>query len=228
MTRDSVGTVGARLFVTVHMAQSLDGRVAIDGNATRLSTVEGRTRAHLERAAHDAVLVGASTVRIDNPRLTVRDVPGANPLRVVLANTLSLPRAAHVLANDGRALVIGAEGRADDKERAALHAAGVAVAITPQDGDGRVSIEGALAVLAERGVKRLLVEGGSKVVTSFLRSRRVDHLSIEIAMRLLGAPGTPMLGALGVGAIEVAPSLANVSIERLGENVIVRGDVVYA
>ena len=75
-------------------------------------------------------------------------------------------------------------------------------------------------MLVERGVKRLLVEGGSKVVTSFLRSQRVDHLSIEIAMRLLGA--------LGVGAIEVARSLANVSIERLGENVIVRGDVVYA
>ena len=65
--------VGAIPYVTVHLAQSLDGRVALDGVLTLLSTREGRTCAHAARAAHDAVLVGASTVRIDNPRLTVRD-----------------------------------------------------------------------------------------------------------------------------------------------------------
>ncbi|NVL83813.1 dihydrofolate reductase family protein, partial [Escherichia coli] len=85
------------------------------------------------------------------------------------ASTLALPRRGHVLANDGRALVIGAEGRALDEERRVLESAGVAVAVVPRDADGRVAIDGALAVLAERGVERLLVGGGSKVVTSFLR-----------------------------------------------------------
>ena len=219
--------VGTRPFVTVHLAQSLDGRVALDGQATPLSTAEGRSCAHAERAAHDAVLVGSSTVRIDNPRLTVRDAPGAHPLRVVLASTLALPRKAHVLDRDGLALVIGAEGRVSGEERAALEAAGVTVAIAPPDPEGRVAIDGALAVLAERGVKRLLVEGGSKVVTSFLKARRVDRMSIEISMRLLGSPGTPMLGALLVAELGAAPTLANVSVERLGENVLLRGDVVY-
>lgn len=214
-------------FVTVHLAQSLDGRVALDGALTPLSTGEGRTYAHAARAAHDAVLVGSSTVRIDNPRLTVREAPGEHPLRVVLASTLTLPRGAHVLSRDGRALVIGAEGCAIEEERAVLEAAGVSIAIAPRDPDGRVAIDGALEALAARGVKRLLVEGGSKVVTSFLKARRVDRMSVEIAMRLLGAPGTPMLGALAVGELGHAPSLTNVSVERLGENVIVRGDVVY-
>jgi 5-amino-6-(5-phosphoribosylamino)uracil reductase/diaminohydroxyphosphoribosylaminopyrimidine deaminase/5-amino-6-(5-phosphoribosylamino)uracil reductase len=222
-----VKAVRSRPFVTVHLAQSLDGRVALEGSRTPLSTLEGRTCAHAARAAHDAVLVGASTVRIDDPRLTVRDAPGEHPLRVVLASTLALPRRAHVLANDGRALVIGAEGRALDDERSVLESAGVAVAVVPREPDGRVAIDGALAVLAERGVERLLVEGGSKVVTSFLRARRVDRLCVEIAMTLLGAPGTPMLGSLGIGALGEAPTLANVSVERLGTNVIVRGDVVY-
>jgi 5-amino-6-(5-phosphoribosylamino)uracil reductase/diaminohydroxyphosphoribosylaminopyrimidine deaminase/5-amino-6-(5-phosphoribosylamino)uracil reductase len=217
-----------RPYVTVHVAQSLDGRVALDGVTTPLSTHPGRACAHAARAAHDAVLVGASTVRIDDPRLTVRDAPGRDPLRVVLASTFALPRAAQVLGTDGRALVIAAEGRALDEERTFLAAAGAAVAVTERDPDGRVSIDGALEVLAERGVERLLVEGGSKVLTSFLRARRVDHLSIEITMRLLGAPGTAMLGALGVGALEQAPSLTNVSVTRLGDNVLVRGDVVYA
>ena len=219
--------------VTVHVAQSLDGRVALDGATTPLSTSEGRISAHAARARHDAVLVGASTVRIDDPRLTVREAPGAQPLRVVLASTLSLPRSAKVLQPDGRALVIGAEGRALDGDRRALESAGVAVAIAAREEDerggaGRVSIDGALSVLAERGVRTLLVEGGSKVVTSFFAAKRVDRLCIEIAMRLLGAPGTPMLGALHIAALDQAPTLANVSVERLGENVLVRGDVVYA
>lgn len=217
-----------RPFVTVHLAQSLDGRVALDGSATPLSTAAGRACAHAERAAHDAVLVGASTVRIDNPRLTVRDAPGDDPLRVVLASTLALPRGAHALGGDREALVIGAEGRASSDERSFLEGRGVDVAIAARDPEGRVAIEGALELLAARGVERLLVEGGAKIVTSFLRARMVDRLSVEIAMRLLGAPGTAMLGALGVGALEQAPSLANVSVERLGDNVLVRGDVVYA
>lgn len=228
MSRDTVELVRSRPFVTVHLAQSIDGRVALEGTATPLSTPEGRACAHAARAAHDAVLVGASTVRIDDPRLTVRDAPGENPLRVVLASTFALPRGARFVAADGRALVIAAEDRALDDERSALEAAGVRVAVTGPDPEGLVSIDGALSVLAERGVKRLLVEGGSRVVTSFLKARRVDRMSIEIAMRLLGAPGTPMLGALGVVAVGHGPSLANVSVERLGENVIVRGDVVYA
>jgi riboflavin-specific deaminase-like protein len=220
--------VRRRPFVTVHLAQSLDGRVALEGNATPLSTAAGRACAHAARAAHDAVLVGASTVRIDNPRLTVREAPGEDPLRVVLASTLALPRGAHALGGDREALVIGAEGRISSEERSFLEAAGVEVAVAERDLDGRVAVEGALELLAARGVERLLVEGGAKVVTSFLRARCVDRLSIEIAMRLLGAPGTAMLGALGVGALEQAPSLANVSVERLGDNVLVRGDVVYA
>lgn len=228
MTRDTVGPVGARPFVTVHLAQSLDGRIALEGRATSLSTREGRSCAHAARAAHDAVLVGASTVRIDDPRLTVRHAAGANPLRVVLASTFALPRGARFTAADGRALVIAADDRANQEERGALEAAGVDVAVTERDPEGRVSVDGALSVLAARGVKRLLVEGGSKVVTSFLKARRVDRMSVEIAMRLLGAPGTPMLGALGVVALGDGPSLANVSVERLGDNVIVRGDVVYA
>ena len=217
----------SRPLVTVHLAQSLDGRIALQGATTLLSTSEGRACAHAARAAHDAVLVGASTIRIDDPLLTVREAPGEHPLRVVLASTLSLPRGAKVLERDGRALVIGAEGRALEEERQALEAAGAAVAVAPSDADGRVSIDGALTILAERGVERLLIEGGSKVVTSFLRAKRVDRLCIEIAMRVLGAPGTPTVGALDVIDLARAPRLVNVAVERLGDNVLVRGDVVY-
>ncbi len=228
MSQGHRDSVGSRPFVTVHLAQSLDGRIALDGAPTPLSTAAGRTCAHAARAANDAVLVGSSTVRIDDPRLTVREAPGDHPLRVVLASTLALPRNAKVLAREGRALVIGAEGHIAEVERAALEAAGAQVAIAPCDPDGLVAIDGALAILFARGVNRLLVEGGARVVTSFFRAKRVDRVSIEIAMRLLGAHGTSMLGALDLGPLDAAPTLANVSVDRLGDNVIVRGDVVYS
>ncbi len=222
--------MGPRPHVTVHVAQSLDGRVALEGSRTLLSTREGLTCAHAARAEHDAILVGASTIRIDDPLLTVRHAPGKSPLRIVLASTLVLPEGARVLDGDaeGRALVIGAEGRASDEAGGRLRSRGIVVAVAPRSDEGQVSIDGALAILAAHGVKRLLVEGGAKVVTSFLKARRVDRVSIEIAMRFLGAPGTPTLGAIAVGALGEAPSLANVLVERLGDNVIVRGDVVYA
>jgi len=223
--------VAERPIVTVHLAQSLDGRLGLAATSTPLSTPEGRACAHEARAANDAVLVGSSTVRIDDPRLTVREVAGRDPLRVVLASTLAIARDARVLEgpHEGgpRALVIGAEGLADDEARLALERMGVAVAIAPRSDDGRVSIDGALAILAKRGIRRLLVEGGARVVTSFLRARRVDKMRVEIATRLLGDPGTPTLGPLGVTTVGEAPSLANVTVERLGANVLVCGDVVH-
>jgi 5-amino-6-(5-phosphoribosylamino)uracil reductase/diaminohydroxyphosphoribosylaminopyrimidine deaminase/5-amino-6-(5-phosphoribosylamino)uracil reductase len=218
----------ARPIVTVHVAQSLDGRLSFAGAPASLSTAEGRRSAHAARAAHDAVLVGIETVRVDDPRLTVREVEGRDPARVILSSALDVPLSAKVLQAHGRVIVIGASGRASRDARKRLEDAGAEVLIAePTDGPqaGMVSIPHALALLAECAVKTLLVEGGGRVLTSFFRARRVDRMEIELATCLLGAPGTPMLGALGVGAMEWAPRLANVSVERLGANVLLRGDV---
>lgn len=218
--------MSARPHVTVHFAQSLDGRIALDGRETSLSTPEGRCSAHAARAAHDAVLVGSSTVRIDDPALTVRDAPGTSPLRVVLASTLALPRSARVLGRG--TLVIAAEGRARAEERAWIESCGAEVAIVRASPEGLVAVDAALEALSARGVRRLLVEGGARVLTSFFRARAVDDVSVEIAMTFLGAPAISALGALGVVALPDAPTLANVSIERVGGNVLLRGDVVHA
>jgi 5-amino-6-(5-phosphoribosylamino)uracil reductase/diaminohydroxyphosphoribosylaminopyrimidine deaminase/5-amino-6-(5-phosphoribosylamino)uracil reductase len=91
--------------------------------------------------------------------------------------------------------------------------------------DGLVSIEETLTALGERGVATLLVEGGSRVLTSFFRARRVHRIEVEISMLVLGAPGTATLGVLGVETLEHAPTLTNVTVDRLGSSVLVRGDV---
>lgn len=217
-----------RPLVTVHVAQSLDGRIALAGMPTALSTPEGRKSAHEARASNDAVLVGANTVRIDDPRLTLRDAPGDQPLRVVLASTLELPKGSKILGSDGRAVIIGAEGRVHESARRAIEASGAVAVVTAATSDGEVDVHGALAALYERGVKRLLVEGGARVLTSFFRARAVDKVRMEMSMRLLGAPGTPVLGAIGVAALRDTPTLKNVEVERLGINVLVRGDVAWS
>jgi 5-amino-6-(5-phosphoribosylamino)uracil reductase/diaminohydroxyphosphoribosylaminopyrimidine deaminase/5-amino-6-(5-phosphoribosylamino)uracil reductase len=127
----------------------------------------------------------------------------------------------------GRVVVIGARPRAIDEERAWLASRGAAVEVVGATTDGLVALDEALDALAARGVRRLLVEGGARVVTSFLRARLVDRLHVEIATRILGAPGTVAIGALGVRTLDAAPRLANVSVERCGENMLLRGDVVH-
>ncbi|MFO0735118.1 MAG: dihydrofolate reductase family protein [Labilithrix sp.] len=204
-----------RVFVTVHAAVSLDGRIARERESTSLSTPEGRRSAHRARAKADAVLVGSDTVRIDDPRLTVREIPGRNPMRVVLASRLGVSPRARLFDKPGRTLVIGVSG--DGK---ALTDAGAEVALVPPGPDGMVGLRGALEVLHARGVERLLVEGGSRVMTAFFRARLVHRVELEIAMTMLGA-GTPLLGEIGE-----APRLSNVDVERLGTSVLVTGDVL--
>lgn len=212
--------------ITAHYAQSLDGRIAFPGRETEFSTPEGRRCAHAERAAHDAVLVGASTVRIDDPQLTVRETSGADPLRIVLASALDVPLDARIVRNG--TLVIGARDRASDERAGVLRARGVEVVLVDGDQGGLVSIAAALDELHRRGVRRLLVEGGARVLTSFFRARAVDRVNVEIASVFVGADGVGALGTLAIDGLRAAPTLANVQVERLGRNVMMRGDVVHA
>lgn len=214
--------------VTAHFAQTIDGRIALEGAPALLSTDEGTTRAHRSRTEHDAVLVGARTLATDDPLLTVRACSGPNPMRVVLSSTLAVPSSARLFRSEGgRVVVIGAEGRASREARAWLEARGADVfSVTPCPA-GWVSLPHALRELRARGVERLLVEGGARVLTSFLRDKLVDHIQIEIATRLLGDPSLPALGALGITSLRGAIRIANARVEPAGENFLLRGDVVY-
>lgn len=225
--------------VTVHAALSLDGRIARDRARTSLSTLEGRRSAHRARAEADAVLVGSDTVRIDDPQLTVRhadelpgipkgigravpDDPGPaaeatrQPLRVVLSSRLDVSPRARLFREPGRTLVLGVEGNP-----AALEASGAQVVMVAPGPDRRVALGAALDVLRDRGVERLLVEGGSRILTAFFREELVDRVELELAMTILGH-GTPLL--MGVGDRPLR--LEAVTVERLGTSVLVSGDVV--
>ncbi len=230
-----------RPFVTAVFAQSLDGRIAVRAAGTAnertvFSTNEGSVHAHRARAAHDAVLVGIGTVVADDPRLTVRLCPCSEtrgqPMRVVLDSALAIPDDARLLARTseaaGAVVVLGGEGRADPAKLARLTARGVDACILPASSDGRVDLTCAMAALAHRGVGRLLVEGGAAVLTAFFRARLVDAVEIDIAPVFVGDGGLASVGDLGITALARGIRMADVSVTRLGENVAVRGRVVYA
>lgn len=180
--------------VVAQMAQSLDGCVATaSGDSCYVSGPEDRAHLHCLRALVDAVIVGAGTVAADDPRLTVRAVAGEQPLRVVLARTGDLDPAARVVADGaGPTLVV----HAPDAECRCCE--GVAV---PVDADGFFEPRALLATLAERGLRRVLVEGGGRTVSRFLRAGVLHRLHVTVAPLLIGQgrrgidlPGVDALG----------------------------------
>jgi riboflavin-specific deaminase-like protein len=222
----------AQPLVTLHFAQSLDGRIALGAGCERaiLSSEEGLVCAHHARSSHDAVLVGIETALHDDPRLTARGALPTQPLRIVLDSELRLPLDARLLVPDenaGQVLVFGCWERASAARRAALEAAGALVLLTSSDRSGRVALVEALAALEARGVRRLLVEGGAKVLTSFLHAGLAARAEVEIAPLWLGEPATPGLCELGVTRLGQALRLEHVQVERLGQNMLLRGDIVY-
>jgi riboflavin-specific deaminase-like protein len=220
-------TPRSRPRVTLHFAQSLDGRIALAGARTPLSSRTGLELAHRARATHDGVLVGSTTVKVDDPRLAVVACDGRQPRRIVLASGLDVPFGARVLVGGPGTLVIGVEGRAPAERRARLNAAGVDVRLVAADEDGLVSLPAALAAIRAWGVERLLVEGGARVLSSFLRGHLADEATVEIVPSLLGAPAVAAVGAIGVDALERAVRIVDAHVERAEASIIVRGRLAY-
>jgi riboflavin-specific deaminase-like protein len=213
--------------VSLHFAQTLDGRLSLVGVRTPLSSRAGFELAHRARSENDAVMVGRRTVQIDDPRLSVAPPSEKQPRRIVLASTLDVPPGARLLRGGPGTLVIGVAGRAKPEARDRLVAAGAEVAFVRAGDDGLVSLREALAVIREWSVQRLLVEGGACVISSLLRERLADEATIEIVPRLLGGAALAAVGEIGVTALEQSVALEDPRVERAGSSIVVRGSLAY-
>ncbi len=213
--------------VTVHYAQTLDGRIATrTGHSQWISGPETLKFAHSLRAEHQAVLVGVGTVLADNPQLTVRLVPGRSPFRVVVDSTLRTPLEARLVTDGTIPTLLATIERASETRQDAFRQAGVEVLTIAEDGAGRVSLPALFAALSERGIASVLVEGGSGIITSLLCEQLVDRLIICIAPKIVGA-GIEAVGDLGIRHMGDALRLTGVRIERMGDELVVEGIPVY-
>lgn len=179
-----------RPMVTVNVALSLDGKIAAAGGSTyRFSDEVDRRRVHELRAQHEAILVGIGTVLADDPSLRVDPdlVPGGarDPIRVVLDSHHRTPVTARVVEG-GTATWIYAVDE-DVSEPVVNRAMGQIELIgTPPDPDHGVDMRAVLKHLGSRGIDSLLVEGGTRVLTTFLASGFVDRISIYVAPVVMG------------------------------------------
>jgi diaminohydroxyphosphoribosylaminopyrimidine deaminase/5-amino-6-(5-phosphoribosylamino)uracil reductase len=170
------------LVVVGQIGQSLDGRIATEsGHSKYINGPAGLDHLHRLRALVDAVVIGVGTAMADDPLLTVRRVDGPCPARVIVDPKGRLPASAKVFTNDGvRRLLITAQAT-----RCTVPP-GVEVLSLPIV-DGRMAPSTILAALAERGMRRVLIEGGADTVSRFMTAGCLDRLHVIIAPIILGA-----------------------------------------
>jgi diaminohydroxyphosphoribosylaminopyrimidine deaminase / 5-amino-6-(5-phosphoribosylamino)uracil reductase len=214
--------------VTVSYAQTLDGRLATANGSSRwISAPESLRFAHQLRAEHDAVAVGAGTACKDDPRLTVRLVPGDDPLRVVVDGSLRTPFSAAVLANGAaKGTVLAVTERAPHERCEKALSLGATVFKLPADERGRVNLRALLSELHSLGVHSLMVEGGAALITSFLCERLVDRLAVCIAPKILGR-GIEAVGDLGIYDLTDSLILADTSVTPYGVDLVLDSRVEY-
>lgn len=223
---DLLGTIRVhrdRPYVVLKYAQTLDGRIATaSGDSKWISGADERAISHALRAACDAVLVGVGTVVNDDPQLTVRMVPGASPVRVVLDSTLRTPLTARVLDDDA-ATILFTTDRATPERWDAMRSRQIGVRRVPA-GPGGVDIHAALNDLHGVGVRSLLVEGGAQVITSVLASGLADRLIVAVAPTIVGA-GTEAVGDLGISSVASGLRLTNRSLHVMPDDLLIAWDV---
>jgi GTP cyclohydrolase II len=214
-----------RPYVVLKYAQTLDGRIATaSGDSKWISGQAERQISHALRAACDAVLVGVGTVMQDDPQLTVRLVPGASPLRVVLDSTLRIPSAARILDADAATLLVTTD-RSCSQRRQALRTRHLAVHVVPA-GPGGVDITVALRLLRTLGICSLLVEGGAKVLTSILAAGHADRIIVGVAPKIIGA-GTESVGDLGIRRVAAGVRLTNRCLHVMADDLLVAWDIEH-
>lgn len=170
-----------------HLGQSLDGFIGTaEGRADAINGAANLDHLHRLRALADAVVVGAGTVAADDPRLTVRRVPGDNPVRVVLDPRGAL-RPDHRVFQDGAAPTLQVcLGQGAASAPPPGQPPGLAERLIVAEADGALSLHDLVERLAARGLRRLFVEGGGVTVSRFLAAGLLDRLQVCVAPLLLG------------------------------------------
>ncbi|MFQ3453325.1 bifunctional diaminohydroxyphosphoribosylaminopyrimidine deaminase/5-amino-6-(5-phosphoribosylamino)uracil reductase RibD [Bradyrhizobium sp. UFLA01-814] len=213
-----------RPHVILKLAVSADDKIAASGHKpVAISGEAARTRVHLLRAQSDAILVGIGTVKADDPLLTCR-LPGMaarSPVRLVLDRALRISGDSRLVHSARETpLWVLTSDMAEAPAAVKLGAAGaqvIRVAVSAPEG---LDLPAVLHALAEKGISRLLVEGGSRVANSFVAAGLVDEIWLLRGPDAIGADGVPALDAMPLDAITQSPAFRLRASETLGEDVL--------
>lgn len=211
-----------RPFVHLKLAMSLDGKIASScGESKWISCLEARKKVHALRSAHDAILVGSRTYALDRPELSVRLVPGRDPVRVVLIGRKFCEKAYIEDPSENKTLFLTPcdtqlpEGLPGTRNNMKI------VRLEPED-EGRLSVSRILEALSDEKLYSVLVEGGSRVFSAFYESGLWDKASFHISPGIMGdgIDAAKFYSCRGPGDMK---KLVHVSTQVPGETIIVEG-----
>lgn len=224
-------------FVLYKAAMSLDGKTACyTGESKWISCEESRNDVHYLRNMYKAVMVGAGTIKKDNPLLTSRYYKTnkkngkreliknqRNPIRIVVDGKLSSPIEANVFQDKGKTIIL-TTSLANINKVERLKKLGNEVIYSELDDKGNVDLNKAIKILAVKGINSIILEGGAETAYSAIEQKIVDKVRIYVAPIILGGKNSPsIIGGQGVSTIAEADKLSNVEIKRCGIDFVLEG-----
>jgi 2,5-diamino-6-(ribosylamino)-4(3H)-pyrimidinone 5'-phosphate reductase len=209
-----------RPHVIVNCAMSADGKIALPSRKQlKISSEEDIKRMYKLRNECDAALVGIETILSDDPKLTVKEKYIENPhqpIRIILDTHCKTPEDALAVNDVAKTLII--TGEECDKN----FSDNVEIIQCELDEDGLIDLHRLLEILADRGIKTLMVEGGSTVIWNFLKHKLVDDLYVYIGPIIVGGKDTPTLAdGNGINSIDEIINLEIVEVNKIGSGILI-------
>ena len=211
-------------FVTLKLAATMDGKIAtVTGDSRWISDEDSRALVHRWRDEVDAIVVGAGTVRADDPQLNCRIPGGRNPYRVVLDGRLRIPLGSRLLSHqDAHKTIIATTAQAPTAKSRAIEALGAQVWRLPARHD-QVAWLPLLRKLAGIGVVSVMIEGGASIAASALKGKVVDKIAFFYAPKIVGGDGRGMIDALAIAKMSRAIRLQRLDMRRSGGDILITG-----
>lgn len=213
-------------YVVMKYAMTLDGKICTSSGKSRWITGDvARRRVHEDRLRNSAIMVGVGTVLVDDPMLTCRLEQARNPLRVICDTNLRTPATANVVTTTNEAPTIIVTSITDIDRHQPYRNAGCEVLVIPRIA-GHIDLRALMAALGQRQVDSLLLEGGSTLNWSALRSGVVHKVQAYIAPKLFGGSGKTPVGGPGVDEPGAAFRLSPPVVTALGDDILLESEVI--
>ncbi len=220
-------------FVTLKMAQSLDGKIATKtGDASWISSASSRRLVHLWRKQADAVMVGAGAVLKDDPLLTARTgdrnqkPKGRQPIKIIVDSGLKIPLSAKIFSkkSPAKTIIITSKNAPKNKIRALLNKKNTEI-LAFDSRDGKINLKNAMKLLAKKGIINIMIEGGGELTGSALTQGIVDKVLFFVAPKIIGGRSakTSVEGD-GVGRAADALTIKNLTVEKIGPDYLFTGE----
>lgn len=213
-------------FVTVKVAESLDGRIATyAGDSKWITSDKSRAFAHKIRKDYDAIMVGVNTVLRDNPRLNAW-FSAKQPIKIIIDSNLSTPENANIFAQDSQVIIItlpSRPGQETDNRKRLFEKAKV---IEVKEKSGQINLRDALRKIAHLKITNIIVEGGGTLVGSLFDEKLVDKVLFFISPKIIGGKDaiSSVMGK-GVKRVDQAIKLRAIKFRRFGEELLVEGGI---